>query len=217
MIDADKDFTAIRPKLKRLSFVGDERDYALFRAVRHVLARGLQGSFVECGVFQGGSVATMCLTLMQVGDTSRDIYLYDTFEGMTEPTDADVDLNGTAAKKQVHLKCVCDLETVKRNVLSTGYPSERLHFVQGRVEDTIPRVSPDTIALLRLDTDWYESTRHELVHLYPLLVTGGVLLIDDYGHWRGCRQAVDEFIAGRRTDAPFLQRIDYTGLMGVKP
>jgi hypothetical protein len=96
-----------------------------------------------------------------------------------------------------------------------GYPKEKLHYVQGKVEDTIPGAAPGQIALLRLDTDWYESTHHELIHLYPRLSAGGVLIVDDYGHWQGSRRAVDEWIA--QTGARILlNRIDYTGRVAVK-
>jgi O-methyltransferase len=100
-------------------------------------------------------------------------------------------------------------------VLSTGYPAERVHLVEGRVEDTLPAAAPEEIALLRLDTDWYESTKHELVHLYPRLSPGGVLILDDYGHYEGARRAVDEYFesAGGR---PLLTRVDYTGRVGIK-
>jgi len=108
------------------------------------------------------------------------------------------------------------LDRVRRNVLATGYPAERVHFIQGKVEDTLPANAPDRIALLRLDTDWYESTHHELTHLYPRLSPGGVLIIDDYGHWQGSRLAVDEFFAARAY-TPLLGRMDYTGRMMVKP
>ena len=83
------------------------------------------------------------------------------------------------------------------------------------MEETIPGRAPERIALLRLDTDWYESTRHELEHLWERLEPGGVLIIDDYGHWAGAREAVDEFFA-KRSDAPLLTRVDYTGRIGVK-
>ena len=72
---------------------------------------------------------------------------------------------------------------------------------------------PERIALLRIDTDWYESTRHELVHLYPRLSPGGVLIIDDYGHWQGARKAVDEYFQA----GLFLNHIDYTGRLAIKP
>ena len=97
------------------------------------------------------------------------------------------------------------LEDVRANVALAGVPSERVRYVDGKVEDTIPQDVPDRIALLRLDTDWYESTLHELGHLWIALLPGGVLIIDDYGHWQGARQAVDEFFAGR-DDAPMLTR-----------
>jgi O-methyltransferase len=85
----------------------------------------------------------------------------------------------------------------------------------GKVEDTFPKDTPDKIAILRLDTDWYESTRHELIHLYPKLSIGGVLIIDDYGHWEGARKAVDEYI-NDNTLRILLNRIDYTGRIAVK-
>jgi hypothetical protein len=105
-------------------------------------------------------------------------------------------------------------EVVRANVARAGYPEKRLHFIKGPVEETIPGTLPDGLALLRLDTDWYESTLHELEHLYPLLSPGGVLIIDDYGHWEGARRAVDEYFADR--EAPLLSRIDYTGRIGVR-
>jgi hypothetical protein len=104
---------------------------------------------------------------------------------------------------------------VRAALLSTGYPAERVHLVEGRVEDTLPAAAPDAIALLRLDTDWYAGTKHELETLYPRLSPGGVLILDDYGHYEGARRAVDEYFAdaGGR---PLLSRIDYTGRVGVK-
>jgi hypothetical protein len=90
-----------------------------------------------------------------------------------------------------------------------------VRLVKGKVEDTVPKNAPEKIALLRLDTDWYESTRHELVHLFPRLLPGGVLIIDDYGHWQGARKAVDEYIAGNQVKI-LLNRVDYTGRIGVK-
>jgi O-methyltransferase len=106
------------------------------------------------------------------------------------------------------------LAEVQAAMRSTGYPEHQIGYVSGRVEETIPESAPSEIALLRLDTDWYGSTRHELEHLYPRLVSGGVLIVDDYGHYAGARQAVDEYFAGRPI---LLARVDYTGRMAVKP
>jgi hypothetical protein len=85
----------------------------------------------------------------------------------------------------------------------------------GKVEDTIPADIPEKIALLRLDTDWYESTKHELIHLFPRLQKGGVLIIDDYGFWKGARKAVDEYFAENNIQI-LLNRIDDTGRMAIK-
>src|SRR5204863_8681210 len=104
---------------------------------------------------------------------------------------------------------------VRDNVLTTGYPEQRLHFVRGPVEQTVPAQMPERIALLRLDTDWYESTKHELEHMYPRLADGGVLIVDDYGHWEGARRAVDEYF-GRQAPPLLLNRIDYTGRIAIK-
>jgi hypothetical protein len=144
---------------------------------------------------------------------------------MTKPGDLDKDFLGTDGALEFEAKrtgadssnfCYASLEDVTNALLSTGYPIDRIYFVKGKVEDTIPLQAPDRISLLRLDTDWYESTKHELVHLYPSLCPGGVLIIDDYGHWQGSRAAVDEYF--KDLSIPILlNRIDYTGRIGVKP
>jgi len=111
------------------------------------------------------------------------------------------------------IRCYSPLEEVKRNMEATGYPPAQISYIKGKVEDTLPAEAPAQIAVLRLDTDWYESTRHELVHLYPRLSPGGVLIIDDYGYWTGARKAVDEYFR----DSLFLGRIDDTGRIAIKP
>jgi O-methyltransferase len=200
-----------------------ERQIALVQAVRYLVRRKIPGSFVECGVWRGGSTMAAALTLLQEGDTGRDLYLFDTFEGMSPPTDEDKTADGVLAKKQLDrlekgtgIWCYASLEDVQANMASTKYPSERVHFVKGPVEETIPAQFPNApIALLRLDTDWYESTKHEMIHLFPLLQEGGVLIIDDYGHWQGARKAIDEYLAGQEKSY-YLHRIDYTGRILIK-
>lgn len=211
------------------SMTGDARLLALVDAVRYCVQRQLSGAFVECGVWRGGSVLAMIRTLQDLGVQDRDVYLYDTFEGMTEPTEADVsDIEPPAleiwrqaqSEKQVAWPEVFAPELVNEQavqslIAATGYPSEHVHFVKGPVEQTIPGTVPAEIALLRLDTDWYESTRHELIHLFPRLLVGGVLIIDDYGHWRGAKKAVDEYFSESHSPL-LLNRIDYTGRIAVK-
>ena len=214
---------AIALRVAPYTLTGLDRRASLLQAVEHIVRRGIAGDVVECGVWRGGSMMAVALALMARGDTGRDLYLYDTFEGMSEPTAADQSHGGEAASAQLArtvrgtgVWCEAGLEDVQANLGSTGYPRERLHFVQGKVEDTIPQTLPGRIALLRLDTDWYESTRHELRHLYPRLQSQGLLIIDDYGHWQGARQAVDEYFADSAVP-PFLHRVDYTARLVVKP
>jgi O-methyltransferase len=222
--DLDPAFLPILRQCKAETLTSVERMYALYKAVEYLAATQVAGDFVECGVWRGGSMMCAALTLLQASDLSRQLYLYDTFEGMPLPDDIDIDLGGRSALKRFaseqrtedsSLWCFAPLETVRRNMASTGYPETRISYVQGLVQETIPATAPPAIALLRLDTDWYASTKHELDHLFPRLVKGGVLIIDDYGHWRGARQAVDEYLAASDVKI-LLNRIDYTGRIAVR-
>jgi predicted O-methyltransferase YrrM len=214
---------ALVARVAPYTMTGLERRAGLVGAIDHLVRHRIEGDIVECGVWRGGSSMAMALALMARGDTSRHLYLYDTFEGMSEPTEADRSVSGESARAQLDrtargrgVWCEAGLDDVQQNLRSTGYPMERVHFVQGKVEDSIPATLPARIALLRLDTDWYESTRHELRHLYPLLAPQGILIIDDYGHWQGARQAVDEYFADAKPPV-FLHRVDYTARLVVKP
>lgn len=208
---------AVRP----WTMTSAERIYALIHAVRYITDRGIEGAIVECGVWKGGSMAAVARTLLQAQDATRQLYLFDTFEGMSQPTSRDVDYEGNDAaaimKRDEGYKCAnAPLDAVRKVLQDTKYPADQIHFVPGRVEDTIPASAPTSISLLRLDTDWYESTKHELVHLFPRLSRNGVIIIDDYGHWKGSRQACDEYFAENGISI-LLNRIDYTGRMAVKP
>jgi len=199
------------------------RIYALVRATEYVAARGIPGALVECGVWRGGSMMAVALTLLRLGVTDRELYLFDTFSGMTPPTHEDVRRTGERASdlldaesRDADVWAIASLDEVRAALLSVGYPEERIHFVKGPVEETLPRHAPQQIALLRLDTDWYASTKHELIHLYPRLASGGVLILDDYGFWQGARQAVDEYVAANAVQL-LLNRIDHTARIAVKP
>jgi Macrocin-O-methyltransferase (TylF). len=200
-----------------------DRLFALIVAVRYVEANRIDGDIVECGVWRGGSMQAIARTLLEVGCDDRELHLFDTFEGMPPPSDADRRISGgPTAKEMLEAQprtglvwAVAGLEDVKAGMAKTAYPTERIHYHQGRVQDTIPGDAPERIALLRLDTDWYESTRHELEHLYDRLSPGGVLIIDDYDYWEGSRKAVDEFIAA--TNARLLLVPIDTGRIAVKP
>ena len=226
LTDADR---ALIAKVRPYTLTGAERIIATLDAVDYIVRRGVPGALVECGVWRGGSVLTMIAGLQRHNVTDRDIYLYDTFEGMTAPSEYDTSAfedpatttwaRASAAGRRAwgyfFDSDVFGLEQVRELVLSTGYPPERIHFEVGPVEETLPAQAPDEVALLRLDTDFYDSTRHELVHLYPRVASGGVLIVDDYGHWDGCRRAVDDYFQ-ECAPLPLLSRIDYTGRTAVK-
>ena len=196
---------------------------ALIQATAYVSHHGIEGDIVECGVWRGGSMQAVARTLLAQGDQERHLYLFDTFEGMPPPSEFDVRHDGSSARdllaqdesRRSHVWAVAGLEDVRKGMETIGYPAERIHYVKGRVEETTPALAPSRIAILRLDTDWYESTRHELEHLYPRLVSGGVLLIDDYGHWAGSRKAVDEWLE-EHNERLLLSRVG-KGRLAVKP
>jgi O-methyltransferase len=223
--DLDPAFTPILELARRFTMTSVERMYALYKAVEYVEAARIPGAIVECGVWRGGSMMIALATLRALGKADRDIYLFDTFEGLPRPDDAkDIDILGNRAihgwlphsrGDEQSNWAYASLDDVRANVALTGYPSERIHFIKGMVENTIPAQAPNSIALCRLDTDWYASTRHEMIHLYPRIPVGGVLIIDDYGHFRGARDAVDEYLS--ETRAPLLlHRVDYSGRVGIK-
>ncbi len=205
--DIDDESREIIAAVRPYTMTDPEKLYALISSVRYIQASEVPGAIVECGVWRGGSMLAAALTLRSLGVDDRDMHLFDTFSGMTPPSEVDRYVTGGSAHEHLDASAPdslvwanASLAEVERNVSTSGYPPERVHFVEGRVEDTLPDRAPSEIALLRLDTDWYESTRHELRHLYPRLVSGGVLIVDDYGEWEGARLAVDEFLAELERD-----------------
>lgn len=218
-----QEFQEVKSSCDPYTLTTTERLYALWKAVHHLERRSIAGALVECGVWRGGSAMLCAYTLKRMSSADREIYLYDTFQGMPRPTDRDVRFDGEEAVDRWESKREkrgsrwhrAPLEDVKANLARTGYPADRIRYVKGKVEDTIPGTIPDRIALLRLDTDFFESTAHELEHLYPRLVEGGILIVDDYGHWRGAREAVDRYFRNR-AEPIFLSRVDYSCRVGVK-
>lgn len=212
-------------KVKPFTMTSAERIYGLIEAVKYITRYQIEGAIVECGVWKGGSMMAIAQTLKSEKADTRHLYLYDTFEGMPPPTEADKDFSGVDAaarlneesnnKKESYIWAYSALDEVKAAMALTQYNPERIQYIQGKVEDTIPASIPDKIALLRLDTDWYESTKHELEHLFPRLAKNGVLIIDDYGFWKGSRKAVDEYFAGLNMPV-FLNRMDDTGRICIK-
>lgn len=223
--DMGPKFASLYKQCSPYTLIHVERMYSLYKAVQYIVNKGIPGDFVECGVWKGGASMLMAKTLVSMGVTDRKIYMYDTYAGMTKPTEEDKSvLSGTEPVEEIWKRnqqgdhnnwCYGPLEGVKEVMASTGYPMEKLIFVKGPVEETIPTTLPSKIALLRLDTDWYSSTKHEMEHLFPLLMDGGVLILDDYGYWSGARQAADEYLK-KHGITLFLHRDDYSGATGIK-
>ncbi len=202
-----------------------ERIEAVCSATEYVVAHDIPGAFVESGVWMGGSSMAAAATLVNLGITDRELYLFDTFEGIPAPGEHDAMIGSDVSLQQWWDKennkeaapwLQAPVDQVLKNMLSTGYPRDGVHLVPGLVEDTLPASAPDQIALLRLDTDWYESTRLEMQLLFPRLSPGGVLIVDDYGFTTGARKAVDEFLATYEHPV-FLHRIDSCGRLAIKP
>jgi hypothetical protein len=220
--DIDDAAKAIIEAVRPFTMTSNEKLYGLISAVRYVVRYGIPGDIVECGVWRGGSMQAAARTFLEVGDLSRELYLFDTFEGMSEPTEFDVRRDGTPAAELMRTKdksswlwAVASLDDVKSGFEQIPYPAENVHYVVGKVEDTIPAGLPEQIAILRLDTDWYESTKHELDTAYSRLSPGGVLIIDDYGHWAGSKKATDDFVDS--LDEPLLLHRLSQGRIAVKP
>lgn len=198
---------------------GAKRRAAMVAAVRKIDREQIPGDVVECGVWLAGNII-----IARRLSPDRICWLYDTFTGMTEPGVEDTTRSGGKAldRYRSHKEagqgwCAASEKQVRQALWETGtLDDSRIRFVVGDVGETLlqPENRPRQIALLRLDTDWYASTKLELEILYPLLSPGGVLIVDDYGHWQGARKAVDEYFGMK---GPRLEQIDYTAVMLVKP
>lgn len=219
--NVDPSFHALYESVKPYTMTSIERLYALHKAVEYIVRAEIPGDIVECGVWRGGSMIMAALSALVLGDTSRRIVLFDTFAGLPKP---DPEKDGADNFEEWKRRRINDessnwahasLEDVQANLRSTGYPSDKVAFVQGLTQKTLPIHAPDNISLLRLDTDWYESTRHELDCLFPRLCRKGVIILDDYGALAGSKRAVDEYFSGQGETLLF-NRVDSSCLMAVR-
>lgn len=206
--------------VKPYTMTSQERILALYDALEHVRNNGIQGDFVECGVWRGGNILGILEYLNFHNIRNVNVWLYDTFEGMTEPDENDIDIYNRKAKDILNItdvKAACPLEYVKQLLSSSSFPMENIKYVKGDVMDTLNNADnlPKSISLLRLDTDFYKSTKKEMDVLYPLLQQNGVLIVDDFGHWAGSKQAIKEYFSSVNKN-PYIQQIDYTGIKIIK-
>jgi O-methyltransferase len=220
--DYDDAAMEIMRRVKPRTMTSNEKLYGLVQATRYVVQHAIPGDIVECGVWRGGSMQAVALTLLELGATDRHLHLFDTFEGMPPPTEKDRRFDGRSAEELLATQerdstmwGIAGVDEVRQAMTEVDYPAELVHFHEGLVENTIPSQAPEQISILRLDTDWYESTRHELEHLYDRLSPGGVLIVDDYGHWAGARLATDDFL--EKTGEALLLLPLSTGRIAVKP
>jgi len=224
--EASEDDVQIYMRVKPYTMTGPDRVWALINSVNYIANAGIDGDFVECGVWRGGSAMAMCYKLNSLQSHDRQIWLYDTFAGMTKPSEEDIEIktgnratelyDNTIVGDEVDGWCCASKRDVITNMMSTGYPMDKINIIEGDVLRTLDMKYPDKIALLRLDTDWYESTCKELEVLFPKLVRGGVCIIDDYGHWKGSKKAVDEYLENNHINV-LLNKIDYSGRLFIKP
>ncbi len=189
----DETFWRVFKKCEPYSMIGVDAFYNIFKSVEYITKNKLAGDFVECGVFLGGAAMAVAEFLAYFEGIKRKIFLYDTFEGFPDNT-KDYDVRGNEVKFHRHENF---RDVVERNLASCEYDLEQFEIIPGCVEDTLAVASnlPERISYLRLDTDYYESTKVEFHVLYPRLVARGICTIDDYGTFQGAQRATDEYLA----------------------
>lgn len=216
--DFDGEFLKFWEAAKPYTMISPERGWALAEAVRYVCRNNIPGDIAECGVWKGGACLLASLVMAEEESSSqRSIWLYDTFSGMVSPGENDrIAVSGQPlSDRKPEGWWAAGLEEVRKTLMFSPMDAKQFKLIRGPVEETLDKQSPEKLAILRLDTDWYESTMKELEVLYPVLSPGGVLIIDDYGHFTGARKAVDDYFRARN-ESVLLHRSDYTGRVLIK-
>ncbi len=220
----EDEFKVLYKKYCHLSMVPWSGCYSVYRSIDYILKAKIEGDIVECGVWKAGCAAFMMEMLKNRGETGRSIWLYDTFEGMTVPGEKDKHFAGAKfapdefekREKKGEKWSYAPLDLVKDTLSMTGYPDDKVEIVKGDVLQTLKTRTPKKIALLRLDTDWYDSTKMEMESLFPLLIKDGVFLCDDYGAWKGSYDAVHEYFEAQNIKMYLQVDAFYGGACGIK-
>ena len=209
----------------QLTMVSYERLWATLMACKYVIDRSISGDFVECGVWRGGN-AIVAAEIFKLYGVEKKVWLYDTFKGMSQPKEVDFRISDSEPALNQYIGelrdthnewCFASIDEVKNNFEKRNLISDQIIFVEGDISITLSKENlflPDSICVLRLDTDWYESTKIEMEVLYPRLSVGGCLIVDDYGYWSGSKKAVDEYFE-REGNRPFFQYTDSSGRIAV--
>lgn len=225
IIELSKDDNELINLVSNYSMTPKIRIYNLLQSLRHIKYHNIIGDYVECGVWRGGNLILFNKFIENEDfKSNKKIFAYDTFEGMTDPDENDFDLSSKIsakdllkkdAKKKTNVWGICNLEQVKLNLNKNLKNINNINLIKGSVEETLNSINniPEKISLLRLDTDWYSSTKKELEVLYEKVSSGGVIIIDDYGHWGGAKKAVDQFF---RDKYVWMHYVDYACRLIIK-
>ena len=183
---------------KPFTLTSFERLRQTVNTIDYMVKNNIEGDIIEVGVWRGGTVMAMLMKLKQLGVTDRHVHLYDTFEGMTEASEEDINPDGALAEPLMEavpfFKCIASIEEVMANISRVGYPREFVHFHKGDIRKTDLTTIPEKIACLRLDVDWYELYKFCLPVFEPRVQPTAPITIDDYGYWSGCKKAVDDYL-----------------------
>jgi hypothetical protein len=211
-------------KINEFTMCAPANHWAIIQSLQHIKKNNIEGDLVECGVYKGGNIILFDY-LLEKYQLNKKIFAYDTFEGMPKPSEIDMDLKNNLAsqtkknyEKNNIIWCYASLDEVKNNIKKFNLQFEnKFKFIKGDVLKTliVKDNIPEKISLLRLDTDFYESTKIELEILFPRLVKNGILIIDDYGHWKGSKKAVDEYF-NLKENFKWFHRIDYASRLLIK-
>jgi hypothetical protein len=228
----NEEFKELYAEYQDASMVSWQGMHDAYNAAKYVSKNKIAGDIVECGVWRGGVSALMKDVLVKYANNSpRKLWLFDTFEGMSDPTEYDfkdgrgntfkdtlAQFNQEALPDGGNTWCRGEIDDVRNTMNRSANDMIELKFIKGMVEDTLEQSElPDKISILRLDTDFYESTKKEFEVLFPRLVKGGILYVDDFGSWAGARKATQEYIDTHANNKfAFFNNHKYGALIGIK-
>ena len=224
IVEATKEDIQEFEKVDEISLTSYPNRWSLIQSLKYIEENNISGEIVETGVYKGANLI-LINNFLTKSNMHKKIFAFDTYEGQPDPSEKDFDIKGTkmiekfeVLKKKNVTPVFCSLENVKKNILNYSENDlEKIIFVKGKVEETLrsEKNLPNKISLLRLDTDFYDSIKISLEILYPRLCKGGVLIIDDYGHFKGAQTAVDDFFNNKKNI--WMHRVDYTCRLIIKP